>query len=292
MPKSGGKNSISKTARDYDFRMAKSLGQNFLSDDYAIEQIADASEAGPEDLVIEIGPGFGVLTRPLAERAGRVVAVEIDKKLIPILQSELWDLNNLSLINDDILKVDLDKLISENRVLPNGESAKHIRVVGNLPYYITTPILLGLLEQKVPAESITVMVQKEVADRIVSPPGSKDYGVLSVSLQYYCDCEKVLDVPRESFVPAPKVDSAVVHLRIKERPVSTKSGEVFFECVKRAFSQRRKTLCNSLAGYRGLDKDSVAQLLSGVGIEPGRRAETLSIEEFAKISDAFTYVNN
>ena len=177
MPKSGGKNSISKTARDYDFRMAKSLGQNFLSDDYAIEQIADASEAGPEDLVIEIGPGFGVLTRPLAERAGRVVAVEIDKKLIPILQSELWDLNNLSLINDDILKVDLDKLISEHRVLPNGESAKHIRVVGNLPYYITTPILLGLLEQKVPAESITVMVQKEVADRIVSPPGGKDYGV-------------------------------------------------------------------------------------------------------------------
>ena len=278
-----GNNSINKAARKYDFRMAKSLGQNFLADEYAIEQIAEASGAGPSDLVIEIGPGFGVLTRPLAERAGKVAAVEIDEKLIPILKAELFDLDNLTIINDDILKVDINELIEEL----SWEGMERVRIVGNLPYYITTPILLGLLESKVPAESITVMVQKEVAERIVSPPGSRDYGVLSVSLQYYCDCIPVLDVPRDCFVPAPNVDSAVVNLRLKTAPVKADSDEEFFACVKRAFSQRRKTLGNSLAGYKGLEKDETSALLAGAGIEPSRRAETLSIEEFIALANAY-----
>ena len=272
---------VRQTARKYDFRMAKKFGQNFLTDSSAIEAIADASGAGPNDLVFEIGPGFGVLTRPLAERAGRLVAIEIDKKLIPILESELKDLTNVSIINEDVLKVDFNELIR------NCSNAEHIRIVGNLPYYITTPILLGLLEQKVPAETITVMVQKEVADRIVAPPGGKDYGVLSVSLQYYCECSFVLDVPRESFMPSPNVDSAVVNLALRKEKVQAKSEEMFFKLVKKAFSQRRKTLCNSITGFEGHTKEEIAEIMQRCGIESSRRAETLSIEEFARLADAF-----
>ena len=284
MPKGG--NTVKQTVRKYDFHMAKSLGQNFLTDTFAIEQIADACGAGPEDLVIEIGPGVGVLTRPLAERAGAVIAIEIDKKLIPILEKELADYPNVSILNEDVLKVNFDTLLAERKILPDGKTAEKVRIVGNLPYYITTPILLGLLEQRVPAESITVMVQKEVADRIVSPPGSKDYGVLSVSLQYYCSCEFVLDVPRESFLPQPNVDSAVVHLTLRRERVPVKSEAAFFELVKKSFSQRRKTLCNSLSGYHGFEKDEIARKMQENGIEPSRRAETLSVEEFARLADA------
>jgi len=282
-----GENSVRQTARKYDFKTAKALGQNFLTDPAVIERIADASNAGPNDLVIEIGPGFGVLTRPLAERAGGVAAIEIDKKLIPILEKELSDLDNICIINEDVLKVNFGNLLTDLSRLPNGSEREKVRIVGNLPYYITTPILLGLLEQKVPAESITVMVQKEVAERIVSLPGSKDYGVLSVSLQYYCDCEFVLDVPRESFMPAPNVDSAVVNLTLRKEKVKVESEAAFFEIVKKSFSQRRKTLCNSLTGHRGRNKEQVAEIMERCGIEPGRRAETLSIEEFARLADEF-----
>ena len=281
-------NTVKQTVKKYDFRMAKSLGQNFLTDGFVIEQIVDACGAGPNDLVIEIGPGVGVLTRPLAQRAGGVAAIEIDPKLIPILEKELADLNNVCIINEDVLKVDFGVLLEDLKTLPGGAQTEKVRIVGNLPYYITTPILLGLLEQKVPAESITVMVQKEVADRIVSPPGGRDYGVLSVSLQYYCECRPVTDVPRESFLPQPNVDSAVVNLILRKEKVPVRSEEQFFEVVKKAFSQRRKTLCNSLTGYRGLSKEEIAERMQEAGIEPGRRAETLSIKEFAGLADALS----
>jgi len=266
------------------FKTKKSLGQNFLQDEDAIEQIAEAGGAGPEDLVIEIGPGMGVLTRALAERAGRVVAIELDSRLIPILERSLSHYGNVTVLNEDILKADLHGIIKE-AAMPGD-----VKIVGNLPYYITTPILLGLLEQDVPAESITAMVQKEVAERIVAGPGGKDYGVLSVSLQYYCRADYVLDVPAESFRPKPKVDSAVVKLTLKDRSerLEPEKEKAFFETVKRSFSQRRKTLGNSLSGFCGASKEQTTEALESAGIEPSRRAETLSIEEFIKVSEAFS----
>ena len=266
------------------FRTKKSLGQNFLQDEEAIERIADASGAGPEDLVIEIGPGMGVLTKALAQRAGKVVAVELDDRLIPILQGEFAGQSNVEIIHQDILKADLRAIIEE-AAMPGS-----VKIVGNLPYYITTPILLGLLEQDVPAESITVMVQKEVAERIVAGPGGKDYGVLSVSLQYYCTTQYVLDVPAESFRPKPKVDSAVVKLTLRDKSerLPADKEKQFFDTVKRSFSQRRKTLSNSLSGFCGAGREQTTEALKKAGVDPGRRAETLSITEFVNISEAFS----
>ena len=265
------------------FKTKKSLGQNFLQDGDAIEKIADACGAGPEDLVIEIGPGMGVLTEALAERAGKVAAVELDDRLIPILRERFAGADNVTIIHEDILKADLRGIIKDS-AMPGS-----VKIVGNLPYYITTPILLGLLEQDVPAESITAMVQKEVAERIVAGPGGRDYGVLSVSLQYYCTAEYVLDVPAESFKPVPKVDSAVVKLTLRDRSERLPEAEEkqFFETVKRSFAQRRKTLGNSLAGFCGSSKEQAAEALRSAGIAPERRAETLSIEEFEKAARAF-----
>jgi len=265
------------------FKTKKSLGQNFLQDEEAIEKIAEACGAGPEDLVIEIGPGMGVLTEALAERAGKVVAVELDSRLIPILEKRFAGCGNVRIINEDILKADLGAIIKD-AAMPGS-----VKIVGNLPYYITTPILLGLLEQDVPAESITAMVQKEVAERIVAGPGGKDYGVLSVSLQYYCTADYVLDVPAESFRPVPKVDSAVVKLTLRDRSerLAPEKEKAFFETVKRSFSQRRKTLGNSLSGFCGASKEQAAEALLKAGVDPGRRAETLSIAEFIRVSEAF-----
>lgn len=269
------------------FRTKKSLGQNFLQDEAAVERIAEASGAGPEDLVIEIGPGAGALTGALAERAGRVAAVELDSRLIPMLERSLSHYGNVSVLNEDILRADLPGIIKE-AAMPGD-----VKIVGNLPYYITTPILLGLLEQDLPLESITAMVQKEVAERITASPGGKDYGVLSVSLQYYCRAERVLDVPADSFRPRPKVDSAVVKLTLRGRDerLGPEKEAVFFETVKRSFSQRRKTLGNSLSGFCGASKEQAAELLSGAGIDPSRRAETLSIAEFIKLSESFSGFN-
>ena len=270
-----------------NFRAKKALGQNFISDPEIISAIADASCAGPSDTVVEIGPGLGALTCELSERAARVVAVELDTTVIPILKGNLAGAQNVEIINEDILKFDWDgiaDIVSEN--------SGALRIVGNLPYYITTPILLGILEKDVPAKSITVMVQKEVAERIAAQPGGRDYGVLSVSLQYYAECKKVLDVPAEYFNPRPKVDSAVVHMELKDRRLLDPSEEgKFFSLVKAAFSQRRKTLLNSLLGFGGasiktdtMSKDTLSKTLQSCGIEPQRRPETLSIEEFANLS--------
>ncbi len=254
-------------------RAKKSLGQNFISDPGLICKIADAADVGENDTVVEIGSGRGALTDELAKRAKRVIAVELDRDLIPVLNAIAALRGNIEVVNCDILEYDFSGLRS-------------IKIVGNLPYYITTPIILGLLEKNVDASSMTFMVQKEVAERIVSPPGSRDYGVLSVSIQYYCDAEYVLDVPAEYFDPIPKVDSAVLRLtRKKERILSPEDEQLFFELVKAVFAKRRKTLQNGLCSFRDITKEESGVLLERSGIEAHRRAETLSLEEFARLCD-------
>ena len=270
--------------RKYGFHNSKSLGQNFLTDESVIDDIVEASGTGPGDLVIEIGPGMGVLTAAAAERAGRVIAVEVDKRLIPVLSETLADYDNIEIINADIMKTDLKKIIDENRPeAPDGS----VRIMGNLPYYITTPILMKLLESRVPAETITIMMQKEVADRIMAEPGSRTYGALTVAVSYYCRANRIREVSRECFSPVPKVDSTVLRLdRRHSRPVEIKDEKLLFETVKAGFGKRRKTMANAMSGLRGLEKSDVSEILKRAGVEPSRRAETLSLEEFAAISDA------
>ena len=265
----------------YGFKLSKNLGQNFLTDKNIIDRIIESAEIGPDDLVIEIGPGIGVITREAAETARKVIAVEIDKNLIPILKETLSDVDNVEIVNQDILKTDVSQLIASL-----GDSISGVKIIGNLPYYITTPIIMKLLEDGVKANSITVMMQKEVADRIKAFPGSKAYGALSVAVQYYCTVEAVVNVPKEVFVPQPKVDSTVLRLNIREEaPVKLLNREIFFRCVKAGFGQRRKTLLNSLMGIEGITKEGVKAALEAAGIDPSRRAETLDLEEFAKLSN-------
>lgn len=269
--------------KTFGFKNAKGLGQNFLTDPEVIEAMVDAAEIGPEDLVIEIGPGIGVLTDAAAKRAKKVIAIEIDKALLPVLKYTLAHHNNVEIINEDILKVDLNKIIREEAV-----EKQNVKIMGNLPYYITTPIITQLLEKGTRAASITIMMQKEVAERIVSPPGKKSFGALSVAVQYYSNPQKVVSVPKEVFFPIPKVDSEVLILTLLEKPaVEVKDKEMFFRLVKAGFAQRRKTLSNSLKGA-SLDKDAVEKALEDSGIEGSRRAETLSLEEFASLSDALS----
>ena len=260
----------------YGFRFSKSLGQNFLTDKSIIDEIIEGADIGPEDTVVEIGPGIGVITREAARRAKRVIAVEIDKNLIPILDETLAGLDNVKVINEDILKLDTKQLVS-------GEKPENVKIMGNLPYYITTPIIMKLLEEGVKAESITI---KEVADRIKALPGTKAYGALSVAVQYYCTAEKILEVPRSAFIPQPNVDSAVLRLFMRrEKPAELTDEKLFFKCVKAGFSQRRKTLLNSMQVLKGTDRDLIRDSLEAAGIDPARRAETLTIEEFAKIAN-------
>lgn len=266
----------------YGFKLSKSLGQNFLTDKNIIDKIIDATEITDEDLVIEIGPGIGVLTCEAAQEAKKVIAVEIDKNLIPILQDTLGDFDNVEIINEDVLKADLNKIIE-------ASGCRKAKIIGNLPYYITTPIIMGLLESHVHADSITIMMQKEVADRIKSEPGTKAYGALSVAVQYYCTVNTVAIVPKEVFYPAPKVDSAVLRLDIREeKPVNLIDEKMFFRCIKAGFGQRRKTLSNSLMGVGDVTKEEVKECLKAVGIDEKRRAETLSIDEFADIANYFS----
>lgn len=265
----------------YGFKLSKSLGQNFLTDKNIIDRIIGSAEIGPDDLVIEIGPGIGVITREAAETAKKVIAVEIDKNLIPILKETLSDVDNVEIVNQDILKTDVNQLIANQ-----GDSISGVKIIGNLPYYITTPIIMKLLEDGVMADSITVMMQKEVADRIKASPGTKAYGALSVAVQYYCTVEGVVNVPKEVFVPQPKVDSTVLRLSIREEaPVKLSDREIFFRCVKAGFGQRRKTLLNSLMAIEGITKEGVKEALDAAGIDSARRAETLDLEEFAKLSN-------
>lgn len=265
----------------YGFRLSKSLGQNFLTDKNIIDEIIESAQIGPEDLVMEIGPGIGVITMEAAEKAKKVIAVEIDKNLIPILKETLKDYDNVEIINKDILKTDVNGLIDGCK-----EKFAGVKILGNLPYYITTPIIMKLLEDGVKADSITIMMQKEVADRIKALPETKAYGALSVAVQYYCTAEAVVNVPKEVFMPQPKVDSTVLRLCIrKEKPVILEDRDMFFRCVKAGFGQRRKTLLNSLMGIDNITKDIVRDALEKAEIDPSRRAETLNLEEFAKLSN-------
>ena len=267
------------------FRHSKSLGQNFLKDAGVIAEIIEATDINEKDLIIEIGPGAGALTKMAADAAGKLVAVEIDKRLIPMLEARFGTRDDVVIVNEDILKTDMSALIRENRII-DGREAEHVRIIGNLPYYITTPIIMKILEEGVPADSITAMMQKEVADRIAAPPGNKEYGALSVAVQYYCEVTKICDVKRHMFEPQPKVDSAVLRMDVrKEKPVTVRDEKVFFQCIKAGFGQRRKTLSNSLSGAAGAGKEKIAQVLKEAGIDGNRRAETLTIEEFATIAD-------
>ena len=266
----------------YDFNFQKKFGQNFLIDTHVLEKIMDSAEITKEDCVLEIGPGIGTMTQYLAERAGQVVVVEIDKNLIPILEDTLSAYDNVTIINNDILKVDINKITRE---LNEG---KPIKVVANLPYYITTPIIMGLFESHVPLQSITIMVQKEVADRMQVGPGTKDYGALSLAVQYYAKPEIVAIVPPNCFIPRPNVGSAVIRLtRYENPPVEVEDERKMFALIRASFNQRRKTLVNGLtnAAELKLSKEQVLAALDQMGLPATIRGEALTLEEFAKLSN-------
>lgn len=275
---------IREIKEKYGFKLTKSLGQNFLTDKNIIDRIIEGAEIGEDDLVIEVGPGIGVITYEASLAARKVITVEIDRNLIPILAKTLADRDNIEVVNSDILKTDVNALIEEARA--KEPQIKKVQIIGNLPYYITTPIIMKLLEDGVRADGITVMMQKEVADRIKAVPSTKAYGALSVAVQYYCEVESVVNVPKEVFVPQPQVDSTVLRLKPRQdKPVVLRDDEVFFRVVKAGFGQRRKTLSNSLMGIEGITKEIVKDALAAAGIEPTRRAETLDLEEFAKLAN-------
>lgn len=266
----------------YNMIAKKKFGQNFLIDSNVLNGIVEASGVTKDDCVLEIGPGIGSLTQYLAEAAKRVIAVEIDKSLIPVLDDTLSEYDNVTVINEDILKVDIDSIIKEYN------DNKKIRVVANLPYYITTPIIMKLFESGAPIESVTVMVQKEVADRMSMGPGNKDYGSLSLAVAFYASAELVMDVPPSSFIPQPGVGSAVVHLKRFDKPAVEVADEKYmFEIIRTSFNQRRKTLSNSLANNPSLkvSRDRVQQALVTMGLDEKIRGEVLSLSQFAALSD-------
>ena len=275
------KNTI-EIIQKYEFMFQKKFGQNFLIDTHVLEKIISAAGITKDDCVLEIGPGIGTMTQYLAENAGHVVAVEIDRNLIPILKETLADYDNVTVINEDILRVDIKALAEEY----NG--GKPIKVVANLPYYITTPIIMGLFESGVPIDNITVMVQKEVADRMKEGPGSKDYGALSLAVQYYAEPEIVANVPPNCFIPRPNVGSAVIRLtRHKEMPVEVKDPALMFKIIRASFNQRRKTLQNGLGNAPELPytKEQIAAAIAEMGLTPMIRGEALSLAQFAQLSD-------
>ena len=276
------KNTI-EIIQKYEFMFQKKFGQNFLIDTHVLEKIINAAGVTKDDCVLEIGPGIGTMTQYLAENARQVVAVEIDRNLIPILKETLADYDNVTVINEDILRVDIKQLPAGIR---NG--GKPIKVVANLPYYITTPIIMGLFESGVPIDNITVMVQKEVADRMKEGPGSKDYGALSLAVQYYAEPEIVANVPPNCFIPRPNVGSAVIRLtRHKEMPVEVKDPALMFKIIRASFNQRRKTLQNGLGNAPELPytKEQIAAAIAEMGLTPTIRGEALSLAQFAQLSD-------
>lgn len=275
------KNTIA-VLKKYDFVFQKRFGQNFLIDTHVLEKIIGAAQIEKNDYVLEIGPGIGTLTQYLAEAAGGVTAVEIDSSLIPILEDTLQEFKNVEVVNQDILKFDINGLVREK----NGGNP--IKVVANLPYYITTPIIMGLFEKKVPLHSITIMVQKEVADRMRVGPGTKDYGALSLAVQYYAKPQVVAQVPPNCFIPRPKVGSTVIQLiRHEEPPIKVKDEKKMFALIRASFNQRRKTLMNGLRNYRELNltKEEIEKALESCGLPLNVRGEALSLEEFGRLSD-------
>ena len=269
----------------YEFAFQKKFGQNFLIDTHVLEKIIAAAGVTEDDCVLEIGPGIGTMTQYLAEHARHVIAVEIDTNLIPILEETLKDYGNITVINNDILKVDINKLTEDYN------DGRPIKVVANLPYYITTPIIMGLFEGGVPIDNITVMVQKAVAERMQVGPGSKDYGALSLAVQYYADAYIVANVPPNCFIPRPGVGSAVIRLtRHKEPPVEVDDPKLMFKLIRASFNQRRKTLQNGLNNSPELPfaKDEIADAIESLGVTPQIRGEALTLKQFADLSNYFT----
>lgn len=271
----------------YGFRFSRSLGQNFLTDPWPLEAMIEGSGITSDDLVIEIGPGIGTLTVEAAKAAAHVTSIEIDESLRPILDETLGEYDNIDVVFSDIMTTDIKKLIEDRRE-EYGIRGK-TRLIGNLPYYITTPIVFKLLEEDTGASSITIMTQKEVADRMKAAPGGKDYGGLSIMVQYHCRVEQVATVSKEVFYPKPKVDSAVVNFEIlEEKQVKVHDERLFSQVVKAGFGQRRKTLSNSMAAGLNKPKQEINEILQRAEVCPGRRAETLTIEEFARITNEIT----
>ena len=285
VPYLGNSKNTIEVLQKYDFVFQKKFGQNFLIDSHVLDKIVSAAGITKDDFVLEIGPGIGTMTQYLAASARKVFAVEIDKALIPILEDTLKEFDNVQVINQDILKVDIKKLAEEHN------DGKPIIVVANLPYYITTPIIMGLFESQVPIDSITVMVQKEVADRMKVGPGTKDYGALSLAVQYYAEPYIVANVPPNCFMPRPKVGSAVIRLTRHEKPpVEVADEKLMFRLIRASFNQRRKTLANGLNNSPELSysKEEIQQTIEKCGFKAGIRGEALTLEDFAKLANAFS----
>ena len=285
VPYLGNSKNTIEVLQKYDFAFQKKFGQNFLIDSHVLDKIVSAAGITKDDFVLEIGPGIGTMTQYLAASARKVFAVEIDKALIPILEDTLKEFDNVQVINQDILKVDIKKLAEEHN------DGKPIKVVANLPYYITTPIIMGLFESQVPIDSITVMVQKEVADRMKVGPGTKDYGALSLAVQYYAEPYIVANVPPNCFMPRPKVGSAVIRLTRHEKPpVEVADEKLMFRLIRASFNQRRKTLANGLNNSPELSysKEEIQQTIEKCGFKAGIRGEALTLEDFAKLANAFS----
>ena len=268
----------------HNFKFSKSLGQNFLISEQVVNEIVESSKIDKEDLVIEIGPGLGTLTKYLLEKAGKVIGIELDKKMVEILQDRFKLYNNFELYQQDVLKIDLKHLIKKEK---ENTNIKKVKIVANLPYYITTPIIMKLLEEKLDLESITVMIQKEVADRLIAIPGEKETGAITYAVYYYAIAEAILEVPKESFIPEPEVTSKVIKLNIrKEPPIEVQDKELMFKIIKSAFMQRRKTLINALNNAKIFqNKEEGNQILESLKLDESVRAEKLTLENFADITN-------
>lgn len=273
--------------KKYNIRANKSLGQNFLINSEVVENIVNSSEINKEDMVIEVGPGLGTLTKYLLEKAGKVLCIELDTKMIKILNDRFSEYDNFEIINADVLKVNLNEVIAENK--KNGK-IKNVKVVANLPYYITTPIIMKLLEEKLDIESITVMIQKEVADRLIEIPGGKNTGAITYTVYYYCESEKIMEVPNSSFIPEPEVTSEVIKMNLRKEPgVRVNNPKVMFMIIKSAFMQRRKTLLNALTNTKVfINKEEGLNILKKLNLNENVRAEELSLQDFANIAQAIT----
>ncbi len=274
---------LKQLLHENSFRFSKSLGQNFLIDDSVLDSIIEGAEIDENSCVLEVGPGFGTLTQRLCMSAKKVVCVEIDKDVLPILNESISEFDNVTVINADIMKTDIAALIKKEF------GAERVKVCANLPYYITSPVITALLDPSLPIDGITVMIQKEVAERIAAKPGTKSYGALTAAVTYYANPQILKDVPPSAFMPQPKVWSSVIRLKMREKPAAeVKSEEMFFKVVRASFALRRKTLLNALtkSAEFSLSKDEAAHILESAGIDPQRRGETLSLDEFAKIADS------